>query len=388
MKPKLTDKYIRDLKEPPTGNRIYRDCEVPIRVTAAGAKAGIIDYNGRRKTIGQWPAWNAAALIKAYRNLRQLTDVGYDPLAIKERERKAKTVAAACEKLIEEHLPTLRPSTAAEYRRQIEKVILPQLGDRKLEVVTKEDAAKLHRSIAGAYMANRVAATCSVLFDRAVAWGWCTANPFKGLKRHREHRRTRYLRNGELGRLTAALDAHGDQDVADVFRVLLMTGCRLGEALAMKIGDLDLGAGATWLKQHHQTKQRREHRVPLSAPARLLLSKRLEQADAGSVYVFPGKGGQGHRTNVDKAWRSILRAAGISDLHIHDLRHSFATLTISAGASLPVVGSLLGHVDPRATARYAHVEDEVARAAAERVGAVIAPAPAKESAEIVPMQKR
>ena len=88
-------------------------------------------------------------------------------------------------------------------------------------------------------------------------------------------------------------------------------------------------------------------------------------------YVFPGSGERGHVVEVKKAWRSICKAAGITGLRIHDLRHSFASQLASGGASLPLIGSLLGHTNPATTARYAHLFDDPQRKATESVGAII-----------------
>ncbi len=87
--------------------------------------------------------------------------------------------------------------------------------------------------------------------------------------------------------------------------------------------------------------------------------------------MFPGNGSLGHIVETKRAWRHITKAAGISNLRIHDLRHSFARELVSGGASLPLIGALLGHSTPSTTARYAHLFDDPLKAAVERVGAVI-----------------
>jgi integrase len=100
--------------------------------------------------------------------------------------------------------------------------------------------------------------------------------------------------------------------------------------------------------------------------------------------VFPGSGERGHVVEVKKAWRAITKAAGITGLRIHDLRHSFASQLASGGASLPLIGALLGHSNPTTTHRYAHLFDDPQRAAVERVGAVISAAgtPSQEPVQL------
>src|SRR6202040_1981652 len=127
------------------------------------------------------------------------------------------------------------------------------------------------------------------------------------------------------------------------------------------------------------TKQKREHRVPLSAPARQLLAEmraKAEQraAEKGrlpSPYVFPARTGDGPMVEIKTAWAALCKAAGLDGVRLHDLRHTYASVLASAGLSLPVIGALLGHTQPGTTARYAHLFDDPLRAATERVGAII-----------------
>jgi integrase len=223
------------------------------------------------------------------------------------------------------------------------------------------------------YRANRVVAVASKMFSLAVRWKMRPDNPCKGIERNYEVKRKRYLHADELGRLLMALASHPDQEVANIFRLLLLTGARRGEVLAMRWADVDLTAGK-WVKPGSTTKQRTEHEVPLSAPARQLLAE-IAESHTGKrglpEFVFPGNGDKGHVVEVKRAWRHITKAAGISNLRIHDLRHSFASQLASGGASLPLIGAMLGHSNPATTARYSHLFDDPLRQAAERVGAVI-----------------
>ena len=168
-------------------------------------------------------------------------------------------------------------------------------------------------------------------------------------------------------------------------RLLLMTGARSGEIFSMRWDGLDVKAG-TWIKPSSETKQKSDHIVPLSAPVRQLLKEIREQAPKSlPEYVFPGPGEQGHITTIKKSWAKICKQAGISGLRVHDLRHSFASQLASGGASLPLIGALLGHSQPATTARYAHLFDDPQRAAVERVGAIITGQPA---GDVVPLEKR
>jgi integrase len=209
-----------------------------------------------------------------------------------------------------------------------------------------------------------------------VRWRMRPDNPAKGIERNPEAKRKRYLSGPEMARLTGALAKYPDKQAADIVRLLLLTGCRRGEAMAARWADLDLSTGV-WSKPGSTTKQRTDHVVPLSAPARALLSDIAERHAREhprkplGEYVFPGNGDTGHVVEIKKPWRHICKAAGITGLRVHDLRHSFASQLASGGASLPLIGAILGHSNPTTTARYSHLFDDPQRAAVERVGSII-----------------
>jgi integrase len=146
----------------------------------------------------------------------------------------------------------------------------------------------------------------------------------------------------------------------------------------MKWEHLDLGAG-TWSKPPTSTKQDRYHSVPLSAPARALLAEIEKQTGTGK-FVFPSDSRTGHVVNIGRAWRRLLKAAGVTGLRIHDLRHSYASKLVSAGHSLPLIGALLGHSSVAMTERYAHLENDPLRRATEQVGAIVTAAAGEQPA--------
>lgn len=220
------------------------------------------------------------------------------------------------------------------------------------------------------------------MFTLAIKWDWRTDNPVRGIERNNEEKRERYLNADELARLTVALAEHDDQQAANIFRVLLLTGACKGEVLAARWDQMDLTAGI-WSKPSASTKQGKPHRVPLSAPARQLLSGLRENAAMGAECVFPGRGKNPHRTDVNGNWTRLIKAASITDARVHDLRHTYASLLASAGLSLPIIGALLGHTQPATTARYAHLLDDPLKQATEHVGAILSGQP---SAEIVPIR--
>ena len=374
---KLSDKIVRTLELPAAGNRITYDSEVlgfGARITAGGARAFILNYRvrgtglARRYTIGSYPDWSVAAAREKARELKREVDSGGDPLGEVKASREAPTVADLCARFKEEHLHKLGTKTQADYSLIIDNELVPALGKLKVAAVDFAHVERLHRKIAqrAPVLANRTLAVLSKMFALAIKWRLRPDNPCKGVERNREQARKRYLTSDELARLTKALAEHPDQQTANIFRLLLLTGARRGEVLSATWDQFDLKEGL-WSKPATSTKQNAPHQIPLSAPARQLVASLPNDGE----WLFP-RGGQ-RRTNLDHSWRLICKAAGIAGLRIHDLRHSYASTLVSAGFSLPVIGALLGHTQPQTTHRYAHLLHDPLRKATDRAGKKLAP---------------
>ena len=106
--------------------------------------------------------------------------------------------------------------------------------------------------------------------------------------------------------------------------------------------------------------------------------------------MFPAMKGNGHYVGLPKAWARIRKLAGLENVRIHDFRHSFASVGAGAGMGLQVVGKLLGHADPKTTARYAHIADDPAKVAADRIAHTIQSAMKKQDQQekVVPIASR
>jgi integrase len=391
---KLTDNLLRQLPTPERGNKLTYDDAVKgfaARVTAAGGRAFILNYRRkldgreRRLTIGSFPDWSTTAAREEAKRLKRAIDGGADPVGEQEDTRTAPTVAHLATRFERDYLPRKRPSTQRVYRQQIQTDILPALGRMKVAAVSHADVDGFHHRLSARAPthANRTIAVLSRMLSLAVRWGWRADNPCRGIERNQEAKRTRYLTGPEIARLSQALDELRDQNAANAVRLLLLTGARQGELLSARWADIDLEA-AVWVKPGATTKQRTEHRVPLSAAAVQLLTEMRAQADDDAVYIFPARGG-GHRPHLNEAWIRVRKAARLEGVHLHDLRHAYASILASAGLSLPVIGALLGHSTAATTHRYAHLFDDPLRQATERAAAVIT---GKAAAEIVPLNRR
>ena len=377
---RLTDAIVRRLPTPEQGKHITPDSEVAgfgVRITANDARSYVLRYTtraGRERTytIGNATVWRTTDARDKARELRRWIEDGGDPLGAIEAEREAPTVEDLIERFRAEHLPRKRASTRGDYDSILRLHVEPHFGQHtKVVDVRFEDIDELHRKISkggATYVANRTVAVLSRMFSLAVKWHMRPDNPAKGIERNKEYHRRRYLSGDELVRLTRALAKHPDKKAADAIRLLLMTGARRGEVLSMRWDDVEDG---TWSKPPSSTKQKEHHQVPLSAPALQLLADIRKRQRPRAEFVFPSHGTSGHRVELKKDWAALCKAAGIEGLRIHDLRHSYASQLVSGGASLPLIGALLGHSNPSTTARYAHLFADPLRKATEKVGAVI-----------------
>jgi integrase len=382
--PNLTGTLVKNLPVPTvTKKTLTQDGKVKrffAQVTRDGCRSFVIRYSVNRRerlyTIGRFPDWHTEEAREEARKLLRLVDQGVDPKEQRDEAREAATVEELAERFLAEHAPTKRPSYLVNNTLLLNRWILPELGKRKVADVRPAHVDALFRKVtkAGApIMANRVLACGSKMFSLAERWGWRNpdSNPFRNaVDRNTELRRQVYLNPPQLARLADALKTVSPQ-AADCIRLITLTGCRRGEALSVRADQVDLEA-RMWRKPASSTKQGKPHEVPLSAPATELLARLKQDAEkTGRTYLFPSRDGKGHITDLKSSWRSLCKAADLEGVRLHDLRHSFASIAVSRGATLPLIGALLGHSSPVTTSRYSHLYDDPQRALAESVAAVI-----------------
>ncbi|HEY6337080.1 MAG TPA: site-specific integrase [Candidatus Sulfotelmatobacter sp.] len=374
MSEKISEKTVKNLTPPKHGNRILYDAQIPgfgVRITAAGAVGFILNYHvhgrERRFTIGKHPELSVIAARNRALELRRKVNEGIDPLEEREQDRAQPTMNDLCVDYLEHHaLVHKRPHSVRDDKQMIAGVIAPKMGSLRVSAVSRQGVAKLHASLkATPYFANRVLALLSKMFSLAIEWHWVSSNPAQGIPRFHEDRRERWLQPEELRRFVEGLNAYHNQNVADAFRLLLLTGSRKSEVLMAEWPMFDLEQGL-WTKPSSHTKEKQIEHNPLSVQALQLLAKMKEQGD-GAGFLFPGLSGK-PRTTLRVAWSQICKAAGLSNIRVHDLRHSYASYLVSHGVSLHVVGKLLGHSQAQTTQRYAHVAHQSLRDASNLFG--------------------
>lgn len=379
--PKLT-KRIVEAAEVKASEYFLWDDEVPgfgLRVLPSGRKGFIVQYRaGRRpRRISLGPSTvltceqartRAITIIAAVRN-------GDDPAARRDADRQAITVAELAERFDREHIALrLKESTAKSYRRYLERHILPALGRLRVTEVTRADIAQFHHDLRHIrYDANRCLEVISKMFNLAEVWGLRPdgTNPRRHIKKYPEERRERFLSVGELRRLGEVLREMEHENVElpsaiAAVRLLMLTGCRLGEVMRLKWEYVDI-AGRVLRLPDSKTGSKIVH---LGQPALDVLAaiERIEDNPWVIAGTLPGA----PLYDLQPFWQRVRARAGLKDVRIHDLRHTFASAAVAAGQSLPIIGKLLGHTQVQTTARYAHLAADPVRVAADQVSAQIA----------------
>lgn len=217
------------------------------------------------------------------------------------------------------------------------------------------------------YATNRHLALISATFPKALEWGRVDRNPAAGVKAFRkENLRQRFLTLNEIGRLFAAMEAEPNQTAVPALTLALFTGARREEVLQARWEHVDLQGGQWWPPK---TKNGHGRDIALSDEAKALLA--AQPSLGTSPWVFPERFGDKPLNKPRETFCRVLAAAGVEHLRIHDLRHSFASLEVNAGATLHEVQDLLGHSSAQMTQRYAHLADAGRKRVVGKVGAVV-----------------
>lgn len=392
----ITTSNLKRLERPESGYEIHGDKEMRgfgARITSKGTISFVLAYTFNRRekrlTIGTWgPELSVEeARRKAY-DFRELIKAGIDP-AIETKQQELEQVASGsfsefAEQYMALMLTRKRASSRRNDRQMLDKIILPRLGKFQLSAIRRRDVELLHASLSKTpYRANRVRSLIHSMFALAIEWKLVSENPAHGVPKFQEDERELPLDLSQLKRLESALCNYSDQTAADAIRLLIVTGSRESEVLTAEWSMFNFDS-AKWTKPSHHTKQKKIEHVSLSTAAMQILT-RLRSRKLPGPYLFPGVKG-GPRTTIRRPWMQVLREAGLAQgtlvpgkrrkavtiwkplVRIHDLRHTFASMLVSSGQSLHIVGKLLGHTQAKTTARYAHLDDKSQRDAANVFG--------------------
>lgn len=397
---RLTDKRLENLKPKAKRYEIFDGGGLAIRVGPSGSKTWVMIYRDpagrqRRATLGLYPALGLAdARIRHTQKLKAL-GLG-QAIAPAVSPRRPLTVGDLWDRFFRGHVqPRLRPRTQEQYRDTWKNHLEPVLGRRRLQTITKADVRALHAEI-GATGKTRAANLAVAVLRSTLSFAiehelLAEPNPAAGVRLFADVRRDRFLSAEEIGRLLLVLEAdaqeRGDWTAHDLIKLLLFTGARRSNVQRMRWQDIDWQL-RRWLLPAAETKSARQYNVALPPGAVAVLERRRAEIPAACPWVFPGRADADSETaepltTIKKHWLRIRQRADLPCVRLHDLRHTAASLLINAGASLAVVAHQLGHARTETSSRYAHLVDDVVRAAVDRANAGLTPAlpalPAHES---------
>ena len=385
----FTKAVIVDAVAPERGRRYLYDAEeagLVLQITAAGRKTFQLykKHQGRpvRVTFGTWPEITVEQARKKARKAKTDLDAGTNPNDDLRQKRQEMTFADLFGQYMVRHAK-VRKLTWQEDQNQFDRY-LGAFAKKKLSAITRKDVAALHARIGktAPTAANRVLSLLSSVFGRAIEFDlWAGANPCTGVRKFPEQSRDRFLSGDELRRFFEALEQEPNDTARDFFSVALLTGARRSNVLEMMWADIDLDA-ATW--RIGRTKNGTPQTVALVEPVVELLRERRRQAT--SVFVFPGTGKTGHYMEPKRAWKTLLKRAGIEGARVHDLRRTLGSWQAMTGASLPVIGKSLNHKNQSTTAIYARLDLDPVRSAMEKAAAAML-ATRDQAPKVVPFKK-
>jgi integrase len=439
---RLTKRTI-DAAEPEATRFIVWDSDLKgfglrVEPKAVGAKSStktfVVRYRvggGRRGTrrqfkIGSYGKLTPDEARDQAKDILAQVELGQDPQAAKAAARETLTVSELCDLYLDEGVATKKASTLELDRIRIKRHIKPLIGNRRITDIGSAEIERLMNDIAagrvktddsphsrgGKGAASRTVGLLGGIFKFAMARKLVTENPAKGVSRFKDGKRERFLSPQELGFFGDALAAAeiGADNLPEwqraarrqhvcIIRLLTLTGARKNEIRRLKWPELDLERGLLQLEDSKTGPKT----IRLGAAAQELLSKVHRTK---SVYVFPDPRDNALPVrNLDWAWVGVReRADGIArerateggknpdelpsltNVRIHDLRHSFASTGLAGGSGLHLIGKLLGHANVATTNRYAHLADDPLRDAADRIAASISAAMGGAKGDVRPIK--
>lgn len=279
-----------------------------------------------------------------------------------------------------------------------EKVKSPGSVDwevRKITSISSADVRSMLASIqqgVGSRTANKVYVLLNSIYNKMIDWKLFTGdNPCSGINKFKEVSRDRFVTGDELPRFMEALSKVNHAGFTDYVLLSLYTGMRRANVLALRWQDLNFDAGIITVPSE-VSKNGSPLTIPITTTTRTILERRRAAATRAdetgaekSPYVFAANSVTGHMSPPNKRWKALLADAGILDLRLHDLRRSLASWAAMGGASLPIIGKMLGHSSSESTSVYARLQlDPVALAMETATAAMLAKAVPNEALPTLP----
>lgn len=389
--PKLTKSVVLAVPIPikqPTFVWDNRIAGFGLKVLPTGSRKYVYKYRvaGGRSARQRWLALGTHGAITpeqahtlAQKAAAQVA-AGEDP----QRERLAvqqQSLTNLWEEFVHTELSKKKPATQRDYRSLWERLIKPKFGSTRVTELTRHEVSKFHTGLAGhPYQANRSLAVLSMLMNLAEEWEWRAqgTNPCKFVKKYPEKGRERFLSETEIANLCDVMELMAEDrkithSAGNLLLLLLLTGARVSELR---------DAQWAWVNSERMVIELPEGKTGgreiFISDAAYDVLERQRAARGTSIFIFPGADPEKPLHNLRKPWLRVCATAGLSGVRIHDLRHTAASVALNKGASLALIGRLLGHKQAQTTQRYAHLADDAGHQTANLIGNVVRPQPTAE----------
>lgn len=358
-----TDKW--DAKVPAFGLRIY----------PTGKKRYILRYRNahgkeRHLTLGNAEVLTVEQARQAAKDALARVARGEDPAQERDEARAAKdaelTLRQLADRWLEDYAEAHRRSIRND-RRNLGYVCSGALGRRPAKNVTQLDLTRVHAQVGkdhGHTTANRVLATAKAVFNKGVAWSYLPTNhpnPAKGVTPYPEPPRTRVVKRAEWPALLGAIQGYPEPFIKAAILVLLFSGMRKNDVLALRWDQVDLAGGFIHMSSQKTGVPRM---VPISEATRRVLEA-LPRYE-GNPHVFCGRKKGDHLKELKSAWEAIRTQAGCPDLRLHDFKRTVGTMLALGGEGAHVIQAVLGHKTPRTAEYYVKISAEMVSGVMDR----------------------
>lgn len=345
-----------------------------LEVRASGGKTYALRYTDvggrqRQHRIGAFGVITNEQARKAASRLRAEVELGGNPQAQKKEKRAIGLYAELASQHLEHAESYIKSHKSTEMILRVH--ILPRWGKMRLDEIKTQDISKwLAEKVSGGLALStveRIRMTFNRSFELGNRWGipGAEVNPVRNVTRRKfNNARDRFLSPPEAARLHKAAAESDNPQLASIVALLLLTGARKSELLKAKWADVDVER-RLWLIP--ETKNGTPRYVPLSGQAIEVMGKlpRWEKCE----WLIPNPKTRKPFNTIKRAWDTARKAAGMPELRLHDLRHSFCSSAVAAGVDLYTVGKIAGHKDYKSTQRYAHLANDTLMKAVEKSAA-------------------
>lgn len=330
----------------------------------------------RRDDLGYYdtPEERDAVIAQAKLDRRQ----GRTPKVIEDRTRGGELFVTFAERTLMDRKRRVTLNTWSNYNRMLQKWIIPTFGQMKLRDITPRDVDRWFNEVLpeGSPSNGQRYSVLSLVMKRAVVMQEIASNPcvVEGVSKSKSKRRPTW----SVKHFHVLADAAANDQERALLWVLMGTGCRIGEALALNVEDIDLEHAEVTVKAHVVgttlmigTKAHEDQVRPLSIPPQAVDAIRAHLTSSGRLLDEPvfmhSRGGRMHYDTARRIFASIRTSRGLEDFTLHDVRHVSLTAYGQTGANIAEIMQRGGHSDMRTALRYQHASRERDRALVEKM---------------------